>query len=90
MAVIIYYCGNYHFLLKYQFATNHFIVKVPCPVHLFHGDNDGLIYYESSIKLAKVLGKNPAKILTTIKGGEHRNLSKFREYHTALDSILAR
>lgn len=80
----------YKLLLKYQFASDQYIAKVPCPVHLFHGDNDGLVYYESSIKLAKVLGKNPAKILTTIKGGEHRNLSKFPEYHTALDSILAK
>jgi uncharacterized protein len=76
-------------LLNYQFATDQFIKKVKCPIRLFHGDNDGLIYYESSIKLAEVLKKNPSKILTTIKGGEHRNLSKFPEYHVALDSCLA-
>jgi uncharacterized protein len=78
----------YELLLKYKFRTDQFIKKVPCPVHLFHGDNDELIYYESSLKLANVLGKNPAQIVTTVKGGEHRNLSKFAAYHMALDSIL--
>jgi uncharacterized protein len=77
-------------LSKYQFQTDKFIKKVKCPIHLFHGDNDGLVYYESSIKLAKLLGKKPTEILTTIKGGEHRNLSKFPEYHAALDSCLAK
>ena len=76
-------------LSRYQFATDQFITKVKCPTHLFHGDDDGLVYYESSLKLCEVLGKSPDKILTTIKGGEHRNLSKFVEYHTALDSCLA-
>lgn len=77
-------------LINYQFETDQFIKKVKCPIHLFHGDKDQLIYYESSVKLAKVLGKKPSEILTTVKGGEHRNLSKFPEYHTALDSCLAK
>ncbi len=80
----------YKLLSRYLFETDQFIKKVNCPIHLFHGDNDGLVYYESSIKLAELLGKKPVEILTTIKGGEHRNLSKFPEYHTALDSILAK
>ncbi len=75
-------------LSKYQFATDQFITKVKCPIHLFHGTNDGLVYYESSIKLAKLLGKKSSEILTSIKGGEHRNLSKFPEYHIAMDSCL--
>lgn len=80
----------YKFLSKYQFATDQHIVKVKCPIHLFHGNEDELIYYESSIKLCKVLNKKPSEMLTTVNGGEHRNLSKFPEYHAALDSCLAK
>jgi uncharacterized protein len=78
----------YKTISKYHFKTDQFITKVKCPIHLFHGDNDELVYYESSLKLAKLLNKKPKQILTTIEGGAHRNLSKFPKYHLALDSVL--
>jgi uncharacterized protein len=79
----------FHILSNYQFETDKFISKVPCPIHLFHGTDDGLVYYESSLKLCKILEKKPDEILTTITGGEHKNLSDFPEYHVALANCLA-
>ncbi len=76
-------------LSKYQFPTDYLIKKVKCPIHLFHGTSDGLVYYESSLKLCKILGKKPGQMLTTIVGGGHKNLSKYPQYHHALDSCLA-
>ena len=65
-----------------------FIGNVNCPIHLFHGTKDKLVYYESSLKLCKILNKNAQNILTTIEGGGHKNLSTFPKYHQALDSCL--
>jgi uncharacterized protein len=76
-------------LSKYQFATDQFIKNIKCPIHLFHGTADKLVYYQSSLKLCEILGKNPQKILTTIQGGQHKNLSTYPQYHQALDSCLA-
>jgi uncharacterized protein len=87
---------GYHFLpifpyqkmSRIQLPTDKIIGKVKCPIHLFHGTADELVYYESSLKLCKILGQNPDKILTTIVGGKHKNLSEFPAYHQALDSCL--
>jgi uncharacterized protein len=79
----------YKKISRYHFPTDEIIGKVKCPIHLFHGTHDGLVYYESSLKLCKILNKNPVEIVTTIEGGKHKNLSDFPKYHQALDSVLA-
>lgn len=78
----------YNSILKYQFRTDLFIKQVQCPIHFFHGTNDAVVPYKSSLKLAALLNKKPSEILTTIPGGRHKNLGEFQEYHTALDSLL--
>jgi uncharacterized protein len=78
----------FHALSNFQFSTDQYINKVICPIHLFHGTADALVYYESSLKLCKILGKNPKEMLTTIVGGSHKNLSDFPEYHIALGRCL--
>lgn len=78
----------YHLILKYQFRTDLIINKVSCPIHFFHGTKDAVVPYKSSLKLAALLNKKPAEILTTIPNGEHKNLGEFPLYHTVLDSLL--
>jgi hypothetical protein len=75
-------------MLKYQFRTDLCIKQVSCPTHFFHGTKDTVVPYKSSLKLAALLNKKPSEVLTTIPNGEHKNLGEFREYHTALDSLL--
>jgi uncharacterized protein len=75
-------------LTHYQFPTDKLITKVKCPIHLFHGTDDQLVYYESSLKLCEILGKKPDEILTTIPHGRHKNLAEFEGYHRSLDSCL--
>lgn len=75
-------------MLKYQFRTDLCIKQVSCPTHFFHGTKDTVVPYKSSLQLAALLNKKPSEVLTTIPNGEHKNLGEFREYHTALDSLL--
>jgi pimeloyl-ACP methyl ester carboxylesterase len=71
---------------SYRFPTDSVIRHVQCPVHLFHGTQDGVIPYTHSQALCRILQKNA---LTTIPGGFHKNLSEYPAYHRALDSCLA-
>lgn len=78
----------YELINKVQFHTDRCIRAVRCPIHLFHGTDDGIVPYEHSLRLAALLKREPAEILTTIPSGKHKNLATFPAYHAALDSVL--
>jgi fermentation-respiration switch protein FrsA (DUF1100 family) len=74
------------FILKYPFRTDLFIQKVKCPIYIFHGTDDEVIYYDSSLKLKKYFSSDDT--LFTIAGGHHNDLSKFDSYNFNLNKIL--
>jgi pimeloyl-ACP methyl ester carboxylesterase len=87
-----YQVARYHYpyipnsvILKYNFNTNKHIVKVKCPVNLFHGTSDVVIPYESSERLVAL---SPNIKLFTFEKGLHSNLATFDEYHEALEKVL--
>lgn len=51
------YPGVPSFILKYKFETDRFLPKVDAPVTIFHGINDKVIYFGSSLKLQKLFRK---------------------------------
>lgn len=77
-------------LMQYQFRTDERIVRVRCPMHFFHGTNDELVPYESSLKLARLLNRDPAELITTVEGGKHKNLAEFKTYQEELGVWLSR
>lgn len=74
------------FLLKYKFNTNEYLPKVACPVTIFHGNKDELIYYESSIQLKESF-KTGDK-LVTLDGAGHGNLNSNPDYLKELAHLL--
>lgn len=78
----------YNRLSRFQLRSDEWIARVRCPVHLFHGTADGVVPYRHSLRLCRSRGEDPARILTTIPGGGHKNLPEFPAYQTALDSLL--
>jgi uncharacterized protein len=80
----------YDRLLCYHFRTDQRIRQVRCPVHIFHGTNDEIVPYEQSLKLAELLNRDPAELITTIPGGRHKNLAEFADYQQALGVWLSR
>ncbi len=80
----------YSKLMRYQFRTDKRITRVRCPMHFFHGTNDEVVPYKSSLKLARLLGREPAELITTIEGGQHRNLAEFIDYQAGLGVWLSR
>ena len=76
----------YEWVLKYHLRTDLYLPKVSCPVYLFHGQLDELIYYESSQKLMRFFKKGD--ILFTIPDGKHADLSLHDEFTKNLKKVL--
>jgi len=74
------------FLIRYPLRTDRYIKNVDCPIFIFHGTIDNIIYYKSSLKL-KQFFKDTDKLFL-IKGGNHNDLSFFESYNYHLNEIL--
>ena len=56
------------------------------PVVIFHGDQDEVIYYGSSLKLQKEFKKQDT--LITLVGQSHNGITENTEYITAIQMVL--
>lgn len=74
------------FILKYKFETNKFLPECRMPVVIFHGDQDEVIYYRSSIELKPLL--KAADTLITLKGQGHNGISSNGQYLREIERIL--
>jgi uncharacterized protein len=74
------------FILKYKFETNKFITDCKMPVIIFHGNQDEVIYYNSSVKLKGLMKKSDS--LITLNGQGHNGMTDNIEYRTAVKEIL--
>lgn len=75
-------------ILKYKFETNEYIANCEMPIVIFHGNQDEVIYYGSSIKLKELY---PQQItLITLNGQKHNGMTDNPDYKIELDKILKR
>ena len=74
------------FILKYKLRTNEFIKDCKMPIFIFHGNQDEVIYYKSSIKLKKLIKKTDT--LITLKGQGHNGMTDNPEYKKEIQKIL--
>lgn len=74
------------FLLKYRFETNKYIKDCRMPIVIFHGDEDEVIYYNSSLKLKKLL--KDTDTLITLKGQGHNGITDNPDYIDAIVRLL--
>ena len=75
-----------NFLLKYKFKTFEFIQKTNAPTVVFHGTEDEVIYYGSSVKLKEYFKSKDR--LVTLNGQGHSAISNNPEYKSQLKAIL--
>ena len=76
------------FILKYKFETNVLIKECKMPIVIFHGNQDKVIYYNSSIKLKEVLKKTDT--LITLNGQGHNRITYNPEYITEIKRLLTK
>lgn len=74
------------FLLKYKFKTYEFVQQTKSPIVIFHGNEDEVIYYGSSLKLKPFL--KPTDTLITLDKAGHNGMTDNLQYQLALKKIL--
>lgn len=74
------------FILKYKFETNEYLNNCKIPVVIFHGDQDEVTYYGSSLKL-KEMFTNQIKLIT-LHGEGHNGMTFNHHYTTEIQKIL--
>lgn len=74
------------FILKYPFKTNKYIQQCSMPIVIFHGKQDEIIYYNSSVKLKELMKKTDT--LITLDGSGHNGMSSHPQYLYELKKIL--
>jgi alpha-beta hydrolase superfamily lysophospholipase len=76
------------FILKYKLKTNEFIKHCKMPIVIFHGNQDEVIYYNSSLKLKELFKESDT--LITLNGQGHNGMSDNRDYILEIQKILTR
>jgi pimeloyl-ACP methyl ester carboxylesterase len=74
------------FLLRYKLQTNQYLKDCKMPVVIFHGNEDEVIYYGSSLKLKKEMKSGDT--LITLNGQGHNGMTDNPGYITAIKMIL--
>jgi pimeloyl-ACP methyl ester carboxylesterase len=75
------------FMVRYKFETYKFIQKLKMPVIIFHGNQDKVIYYGSSLKLKEYF--KDSDTLVTLAGQGHNGFEENKEYLKVLKVKLA-
>ena len=74
------------FLLRYKLRNDQMIEAVKCPITIFHGTYDEVIYFGSSLKLEKHTKKGDK--IVPIVAGHHNDLANFEVFHAELKNAL--
>ena len=74
------------FLLKYKFDTYQYIKECKMPIVIFHGNQDEVVYYKSSIRLKEFLKRTDT--LITLNGQGHNGITNNPQYADAIGKIL--
>lgn len=74
------------FILKYKFETHKYLKDCRMPVTIFHGRQDEVIYYGSSLKLKDEF-KSTDKLITLV-GQRHNGMTDNEDYINELKKIL--
>ena len=74
------------FILKYTFETNEFIKNCNMPIVIFHGNQDRVIYYGSSVKLKEQFKEQIS--LITLEGQGHNGMTDNPAYKVAIQKLL--
>jgi len=78
----------YRLLLRYRFRNDRAIVRVTCPILIFHGQHDTVVPYASALKLYALAPTHVQREMVTFPKGHHSDLARFTRYHRKLKEVL--
>lgn len=73
-------------MLRVRLDTWAYLRNVTAPVTIFHGTDDGVIPFRNAVRLKSLLKAGDGFV--TVPGGGHRDIGRFAEYRTVMDSLL--
>ena len=73
------------FILKYKFETNEYLKNCKMPITIFHGNQDGVINYNSSVRLKEDFKQIK---LITLEGQGHNGMTNNFNYKRELKNIF--
>ena|SRR2546428_1155336 len=76
------------FILKYKLTTNKYLKSCKMPVVIFHGNQDEVIYYGSSLKLKKEFKSQDT--LITLNGQLHNGITDNEDYKQEIKKLLTK
>lgn len=76
------------FILKYKFKTENYIKNCKMPIVIFHGNQDDVVYYGSSLKLKEEFKKQDT--LITLLGQGHNGMTENAAYRVEIQKVLTR
>jgi esterase/lipase len=74
------------FLLKYKMENDRHLKEAKMPVIIFHGNEDEVIYYGSSVKLSQHFKEGDR--LITLEGQSHNGMTYNADYQREMKNIL--
>lgn len=74
------------FLVKYKLETNKYIQDCPIPIVVFHGNKDGVIDYDNSLRLKENF--KATDLLITLDGEGHNSITENPYYQEKLKELL--
>lgn len=72
--------------IAFHFNTYQYLKMTTVPIVIFHGDQDKMFYYESSVKLSAFF--KPGDKLITLKGAGHPFMDQNSIYRDSLKAVL--
>lgn len=75
------------FVVRYPLATDQELPRVAAPITIFHGDQDEIIDYRSTLKLKALL--KPTDQFITLPGAGHNGMTDNPAYRRAIQEILS-
>lgn len=78
----------YRLLLRFPFRNDKAILRVKCPVTIFHGKRDPVVPYASALRLYSLIPPEVRRELVTLPRGFHSDLARYARYRNKLAAIL--
>lgn len=78
----------YRWLLRYPFRSDKAMLRVKCPVYIFHGKRDPVVPYSSALRLYATVPADVHRELISFAKGYHSDLGAYARFRRKLRVIL--
>lgn len=76
-------------LLRYKMRSDLHILRVDCPIHIFHGTKDNVVRYSSAFELFSLVKDVKMVSFTTLVEGKHGNLNTYPLFRERLQAFFS-